>query len=416
MRFSVDPRRVSGLVFISGIPAGDSGTGRFVAHLEARMAELVGSRIKLITKPERPPLWRIQIWMRNKAYKHAAYEFVRYGVLLGKFFTGVTLVWLSRGQRLILLHPQNVGYRLALRLLESRKEPALIYLLDSSFFCVLSYNHLQGENGSCLRCLEFGFDQIVKNGCKPFPQADPEATAFAPRLKELVNSGRVKVAAQNRRQAELAQRHFGLASQPPVVGLWTHDWDEVFSSSNTQSVTSEIVPSAYSWDVLFHGHCLDAKGVAWTAVLAAQCPELRFMFPFAKPDWFDAPKNCFFIPCSWESGLREEIRSSMFVAVPSLWSAPIEGALVKSIACARAVVVVNNPTSYCDELPEGLVLNLPSAPSAAATELRNAITSDWLPDAEIRSDWLTDFPNMRSGVIPGLLAASLEDNLKVLPD
>ncbi|MHB8981048.1 hypothetical protein [Thiobacillus sp.] len=407
MRSTFDPKLASNLAVISGIPAGDSGTGRFVAHLEARMAELAGNRIKLITRPERPALWQIRLWLRNKAYKHTVHELVRYGFLLGKFWAGVTLVWLRHGQRLILLHPQNAGYRLALRLLESRKEPPLIYLLDSSFFCVVSYNHLQGENGSCLRCIDFGFGQMAENGCQPFPRPDPGAIGFAPRLRELVKAGRVKVAAQNLRQAELAQRHFGLTSLPPVVGLWTQDWDEIFSGK-TAPMTNEVAP-AYSWDVLFHGYCLDAKGASWTAKVAAQCPELRFMFPFARPDWFEAPANCSFVPCSWERGLREELGRSRFVAVPSLWSAPIEGALVKSIACARAVVVVNNPTSYCDELPDGLVLKLPWTPAAAAVELRHAIEGDWRPDAKVKSSWLAGFAKGEQGFVPNLLDAVLSE-------
>lgn len=403
---TIDPRQASNLAVISGIPAGDSGTGRFVAHLEACMAELAGNRIKLITRPERLEIWKIRLWLRNKAYKHMVRELVRNAILLWKFWTGVSLVLLRRGWRLILLHPQNVGYRLALRLLESRKEPSLIYLLDSSFFCVVSYNHLRGENGACLRCLELGFGQMAENGCKPFPRPDPEAVDFAPRLQELVKGGRVTVAAQNLRQAELAQRHFGLASQPPVVGLWTQDWDEIFSGKVEPAATA-ATPSAYSWDVLFHGYCLDAKGATWTARLAGQCPELRFMFPFARPDWFEAPANCVFVPCSWETGLRDELGRSRYVAVPSLWSAPTEGALVKSIACARAVVVVNNPTSYCDELPDGLVFKLSSNPAVAAAELRHAIASDWVPDAEIKAAWLADFAKTRSGFVSGLLAVSM---------
>jgi len=377
-----------------------------VAHLKDRVAELAGKRIKLIARPERPALWQVRMWLRNRAYAHTLRELVRYGFLIWRFRFGVCSVMLRRGQRLMLLHPQNVGYRLALRLLESRKEPPLIYLLDSSFFCVASYNHLPGENGACLRCLDMGFGQMAENGCKPFPRPDPGSVHFAPRLQHLARSGRVKVAAQNARQAKLAQRQFGLASPPPVVGLWTQDWDEIFSGK-AEPMASKAANNECAWDVLFHGHGLDAKGAGWTARLAAQCPELRFMFPFARPDWLEASANCFFIPCSWENGLREEIGKSRYVAVPSLWSAPIEGALVKSIACARAVVVVSNSSSYCDELPDGLVLKLSKAPSVAATELRQAVGSDWMPDADIKAAWVADFAKKKSSFVPGLLAVSM---------
>lgn len=412
MKSTIDPELASNLVVISGIPAGDSGTGRFVAHLQARMGDIVGNRIRLISRPERPAPWQIRLWLRNKEYKLAASGIIRYGFLLGRFWWGVSNVLLKPGRRLVLLHPQNVGYRLALRLLESRKAPSLIYLLDSSFFCLVSYNHLQGEIGPCLRCLEFGYDQIAKNGCKPFPGPDPAATEFAPSLEELVKAGRVKVAAQNLRQAELAQRQFRLPSCPPVIGLWTQDWDEVFSGD--AELTPDEAPAEYAWDVLFHGHCLDAKGASWIAKVAAHCPELRFAFPFPRPEWFEAPANCSFVPCTWESGLRDELSRSRFVAVPSLWSAPIEGALVKSIACARAVVVVNNPTSYSDELPDGLVLRLSATPEAASAELRHAVENGWHPDADIKVDWLAGFAKNKLSFVPGLLDAALAVNAEKL--
>ena len=406
MMKTIDLNRASRIVVVSGIPVGYSGTGRFLAHLQERMEELTGKRIKLVSRPDPLNQGQINLWMQNKDYLPALREILTYKFKMGRFWLGIFSVWLRRNQKMILLHPQNLGYRLALRLIESRANPSLIYLLDSSFFCLVSYNHLKGENGSCLGCIEHGFDQIEKNGCKPFPQPYWTALEFAPRLQELVKAGRVKVAAQNARQAELAQRQFGLAALPRVVGLWTQDWDEVFSEKSWHS--SVGTSTDYSWDVLFHGNCLDAKGANWTASVAAQCPELRFMFPFHKPDWFVDSINCKFVPCTWESGLRDEIRKSRFVIVPSLWSAPIEGALVKSIACAVAVAVVDNPTSFCDELPEGVVLKLSAHPSAGARELMRACENGWLPDTDIKARWLSEFAKSKDSFVPDLLEIALD--------
>lgn len=405
MKGVIDSKLAANLVIISGIPAGDSGTGRLVAHLQARVTEIAGNKIRLFSRPECPAPWQIQLWLKNGAYVLAVREMIRYGFLMLSFFRNVSVVLWKPNIRMILLHPQNVGYRLALRLLESRKLPSLIYLLDSSFFCLVSYNHLPGKTGPCLDCLEYGYDQVSKNGCKPFPRPDAVATEFAPCLEKLVKAGRVKVIAQNLRQAQLAQRQFGLPSCPPVIGLWTQDWDDMFSGKVKQTSQESLVE--YSWDILFHGYCVDAKGASWTVKVASQCPELRFMFPFAKPKWFDAPTNCYFRPCTWESGLREELAKSRFVIVPSLWSAPIEGALIKSIVCARAVAVVKNHTSYCDELPEGLLLSLSARPEDASIELREAVKRDWHPDIRVKKDWLTDFARNKLNFVPGLLDAAL---------
>ena len=402
-----DLNQAAHLVVVSGIPAGDGGTGQFVAHLLERMSELAGNRIKLVSRPERLALWQIKAWVRSKSYQRAAREILRHAYLLGRFWLDMCFLFIHRRQKLILLHPQNLGYRLAIRLLESRTIQPLIYLLDSSFFCVASYNHVKGESGSCLRCIEDGFDQIDKNGCKPFPRLDWAAFKFAPRLQVLIKAGCVKVATQSLRQAMLAQRQFELSALPPVVGLWTQDFDEVFSKNNKPSPA--VAPATHTWDVLFHGHCLDAKGASWTAAVAALCPDLRFMFPFPRPDWFVVTSNCSFVPCTWESGLRNEMTKSRFVIVPSLWSAPIEGALIKSIACAKAVVVVNNSTSFCDELPGEMVLKLSVKPEDGATELRHACLSGWHPDAGIRARWLDEFAKLKDDFVPALLSAALVD-------
>lgn len=391
------------LAIVSGIPAGDSGTGRFVAHLASRIVELGQGRIKIVAKPERPARWQFQLWLKSKNYGRIAREAVRYARLISRFWIEAGLVLANRNHQLILLHPQNLGYDLALRLLESRSSPSLLYLLDSSFFCVASYNHLKGEAGPCLRCLELGFEQVAAQGCRPFPRPDPAGLGFAPRLRQLTTSGKVKIAAQNQRQAALAQRQFGLALAPPVVGLWTSDWDDIFGGASAAEGAPTVAPN-FAWDVVFHGYGVDAKGANWTVQLAEQCPELRFMFPFAKPVSMAAPDNCSFLPCSWETGLSDELSRARFVAVPSLWSAPIEGALIKSIAAARATLVVDNATSYCDELPAGLVLKLPPDPATAAMRLRQAIEENWVPDPDVKAAWKTAFSAIKARFVPDLLA------------
>jgi len=391
------------IVVVSGIPAGDSGTGRLISHLRERMGELVGDRLRLVARPERPARWQIQLWLRNRQYRYMTREVLRYAGRYAGFVWGLTLTRLKRDRQMILLHPQNLGYDLALRLLGSRRRTPLVYLLDSSFFCVSSYNHLAGGSGACLRCLELGYGQVAANGCRPFPRPDPRALRFAPALQALVKAGQVRVAVQNQRQAGLAQRHFELPELPPATGLWTQDWDGVLGAEAMPPVPS--FPGGYAWDVVFHGHSLDAKGARWTAAVAALCPELRFMFPFPRADGFEATENCTFMPCSWESGLREEMEKSRFVVVPSLWSAPIEGSLVKSIVTAEAVVVVENATSFSDELPDGLCLKLPTDHDAAARALRAAYERGWRPDREVRLKWIADFSSLKQSFVPDLLAA-----------
>lgn len=386
---------------ISGIPPGESGTGRLVSLLTDDIKLLSQRKIRLVFKPEKPAYWRIKLLFREKKIFKVFDLALHYFVRIFQFWLIIVRIWLNRDARIMLLHPQNLGYRLSIRLMESRRIPPVLYLLDSSFFCISSYNHVKRENRPCLRCIDYGFSQIKDNGCTPFPKMDWSATKFVSLLKKNVNLRKVRIVAQNIRQAELAQRHFVLSDPPQVIGLWTKDWNELFLEGSTFANT--VMKEEYVWDVLFHGHGLEAKGLNWLVEVARYCPMLKFMFPVSKPVWIESTDNCIFLPCTWESGLREEISRSKFVAVPSLWSAPIEGSLVKSLVFANAVVVIDNKTSYCDELPEDIVLKLSEDPIKGASELLIAHKNGWAPDPHKREEWLKSFSSYKIKFIKSLI-------------
>lgn len=393
------------LVVVSGIPAGSSGTGRLVAHLEERMTALMGAQAKLVARPERPPGWQLKIWLQQKLYFKLLVEASIYLRKLVLFWWSLSLLFVLRGRKVILLHPQNLGYGLTLRLIASLKSPPLVYLLDSSFFCISSYNHVSGEGRSCIRCIEVGCDELRMRGCKPFPRRDWAAIDYVQKLQTLVKAGDVKIAAQNERQAQLAKIQFEIAEPPPVIGLWTNDWNELFDQKPWNGEKSD----SYEWDVLFHGHYLDAKGACWTLELANKCPGLKFFFPFERPKNVLAIDNCTFASCTWETGLKEKMKQARFVIVPSLWSAPIEGALVKSLLCADAVAVVQNPTSFSDELPEEIVLKLSAEPEAASKLLNDAVLNKWRPDRSVMIDWIESFEKNKTNFFSKLTQALLID-------
>ena len=299
---------------------------------------------------------------------------------------------------LLILHPQTLGFRLTTEIVERRRAPAALYLLDSSFFCIRSYNHIPGEAGPCLRCIGGDFAQASQNGCLPYPKPDPYATTYVQRLRKYVTEGRLVLIAQASRQAELAFQHFKLRSMPAVVGLWTADWDSILVDHDRAPATSG------GWDVVFHGFNLAPKGADWLEELAARMPTRRFLFPYPPPRKRRSA-NCEYRPMTWESGLDAAMRSSTITVVPSLWSAPIEGALVKSIAVAGAAAVVENRSAYADELPNGLVLRLPKDAGAAAAVLEEALRSGWQPDADVKRAWLDELRLLRENFLNRLIAS-----------
>ncbi|MCF8506728.1 MAG: glycosyltransferase [Caulobacter sp.] len=347
--------------------------------------------------------------------------------------TDVRLLWSRQGVRLppgtmdeaveapalLLLHPQFLGMREVLDIIERRTERGRqthYFVLDGSFFCVNSYNHLEGATQPCLHCL--GGDVLAAGlaGCKSSPVDEPDAFGLVGRLRRLGAAGSVVFHCQSASQARLVRLHFGPGADVRVAGLWCRDWTAVFDHADRAPA-----PDTELFDVVYHGHVAQAKGLIWLIDLARHLPGLRFLVP-APPDMIrgELPGNLTVRPTSWESGLDDLVRKARFTAVPSLWSAPIEGSLAKSLAVARAVIAVDVPTAFANDLPEGLLARLSPDAGRAARELAELARADWHPDPDLKRHWIEEFRRFNGEVVTRLLprrgavppaAAAVDDTL-----
>jgi hypothetical protein len=148
--------------------------------------------------------------------------------------------------------------------------------------------------------------------------------------------------------------------------LWGADWIPPDNRVHNQQETP-----LYGYDIVYHGLDVEAKGVTWALELAKALPEYSFLFPFRRDSSNNnAPLNCRFKEMSWESGLRQAIMSDAVTIVPSQWSAPIEGAVIKSLLYSSVTAVCVHPTMYVSELPDHLVIKLNANVIEAAGQLR----------------------------------------------
>ena len=199
--------------------------------------------------------------------------------------------------KLLIMHPQTLGFRRTIQLIRRfRPGKVYIYVLDSSYFCVRSYNYIPHETAPCTRCLGGKFENQVEHGCKPFPVKDPEAAYYARELFELVRAGHVKLLAQNERQKELILRHFGPATSVHVVGLWGEEWTEPFDEwERRQAAEEDTTRQAPSGPILIHSFYVAAKGADWFIALARNSPNLQFICPFPRARSIgDPPANLTF--------------------------------------------------------------------------------------------------------------------------
>jgi hypothetical protein len=306
----------------------------------------------------------------------------------------------------IVIHPQSIGYNRSVELLHYAKK-IYYYTLDNSFFCRNSYNHLPEEFSACLRCLYGNFEQAIINNCKHHPinytypngsDGDNFRTYLLKKQKEIY------FLAQNDNQVQLLRKHFTEA-KIKKVGLWVKDFDQL------QNIKIKEIKRNHSldFDVVFHGTDVPAKGFLWIIELCKAMPNINVLIPARKPDGLIAPKNCLFRPMTWSTGLQEAVESAAITIVPSLWSAPIEAALIKSVIFAPLTASVANETAYCTEISSNIILKLDKTPAKAAEQLTIAIQEKKTLNLQAKQEWLDEFITKNKFCIENIVKTIKED-------
>lgn len=346
---------------ISGIGPGHSGVGRLMAHLMAR-ADNRGFQTIFRDDYE---LLREKLVQRH--YFKVVYGLIRRYWLHVRFWL---LVRFIKNANILFLHPQTAGMDSLFHLVKRNR--VFFYVMDSSFFCMRSYNIHPDTQHECFQCLK-GAD-LAHPSCKPFPvtrHRDKEI-ALLDKLRDI--AGELIFLAQNQRQADLLHAVFGNV-EIQIVGM---DTGEVPSASKDKTSYSHALKQS----VVFHGATVLAKGIAYFIGLAERLPEYCFVVPDSQINVEQClersivAKNIEFRPCSWESGLSELVAEATVVINPSLWSAPIEGALVKSFAVNDHVATVATQYGYEGEIARATGhIRLDVNPDIAAGQLKAYMNS-----------------------------------------
>jgi len=333
-------------IIISGIPAGDSGVGRLIEYLISEnhnCFEFIFLKKQIINSTRRNYFNRAINKIFNIFYKE--YNKIKINALKDK--------------KILLIHPQTIGLRTSINLIKNNK--VYYYVMDSSFFCVKSYNHLTKEFNSCLKCIERDFSEANKYGCDPFPVNHKlnKNINFLKNLKKYKNQ--ITFLAQNNNQKKLLKKHFGNINCE-IVGLKTSD---------IENKTKKRLKSKFSddkiYDLVFHASNHPAKGLLFVLELSKYLKKYSILIPSSikhinKRYDFNIIKsdypNVKFEDLRWESGLRNYVLNAKIVLNPSLWSAPIEGALIKSLLSNGMVATLNLPFSFANEIPDNVVLKL----------------------------------------------------------
>lgn len=334
-------------VIISGIGPGNSGTGALMRWLVA--AAKGDDSVRFLYKKE-----------RGRAFR----KLIEYVISRTGFRWMVRRAAKSEGE-VILFHPQTIGLRSLRDIIEPRAR-TWMYVLDASAFCLRSYNCLPSESAPCLRCVGNDGSAAKPNGCANGFGSGP----FQKYLPGWVRSGKLGLIAQCESQAALLRAHFGRETPVVVVPLAVPD---ITPPDGDVTRPKRERPLA-----VYHGAPLAAKGIAHAVSLARAMPDWDFLVPSSLHDLkrnFDGsepcPSNLATQSMGWSSGLSEQVKMADLVLCPSSWSAPVEGAVLKSLAHNGLVGLCVHETSFASEIPpEARVLIDPRDLEGTAARLR----------------------------------------------
>ncbi|WP_433833725.1 hypothetical protein [Flavobacterium anhuiense] len=328
-------------IIISGIGPGPAGVGRVLEYLIEN-----SQNFSFVY----PAMGR-KISIKDCILKLEFLKLFLCFVLIFKYYCKTIFynskLYFFKNKDLIVLHPQSIGFRKLERLI--KRNNLSIYVMDNNFFCIKSYNYLKSIEKPCLLCLDMQYNNAVKNSCDSFPvyYSYEEYFDFLNVIK--ANIDKINFLTQNFGQKELLKKQFGENLLIREVGLLTSD---LFEDSKLW-----VSENCKKYDVVFHGDSNSAKGSKYIYELAKYLPEYIFLFPF-ESQFEEKIDNVEFVKMSWTTGLKECVLNSKLTLCPSIWSAPIEGSVLKTLKLGVALGIFDAEYSFGKEIPDDSVLRL----------------------------------------------------------
>lgn len=382
------------LTIVSGIGPSNTGTGALIEGLikEAKLAKK--NNVEFLFRVKTP---RLRGWL--KLHRFNPFRIIYY--LLNRILFPIRAMRAAQASHeLVLLHPQTIGFSLFNRIIESR-ECTWMYVLDAFLFCRRSYNYIPGESKPCLRCLGNDGAAASDYDCVDQFRSGP----FKEHIPRLVRSGKLRLMAQCNSHARLLRAHFGANAVIKVVPLFVPDL-EILSQQHSRLKNTRPL-------VVFHGTCQPAKGITHVIALARLMPDWDFLVPSSPREYLNyydtlegLPNNLIFRQMNWSSGLSKCIVDADFVICPSMWTATVEGAILKSLAHNGMVILYPSQDSFASEVPASARIEFnPSNLSQTAAQMYAIFQNPSLAEIQRMAarDYITGYLNRSRGMLSHII-------------
>lgn len=332
-------------LLVSTIPPGHGGAGDYLKTVIKNYNEYI-----IIT----PKIWSV-LKVKNKYLSRIIYaaEMVAIKLILDVISRVFEI------KSLVLYHPQTLGYALSKRLI-NKSNSVDFWVVDASFFCKKSYNVLNGKE--CLRCISA---YNPDNNCQHFPrlQRDSDYIGFIKTLRE--NTKKIRYIVQTSGYVNLVAK--SINTENIIVSKMV--FDELKSIEAYKYQSGKML-----YGIAYHANPIEAKGYEYTHRLAIKLADVDFIFP-NKPIPCNLPlnTNCLYKPCTWNDGLKDILNASSIVICPSIWSAPVEASVIKTMLMRKPVAIIKNTYSFSADLPSNVFIELTGNEDVDSLYLRSLL-------------------------------------------
>tara|TARA_Y100000389_G_C17459144_1_gene520359 strand:+ start:2190 stop:3308 length:1119 start_codon:yes stop_codon:yes gene_type:complete len=257
-----------------------------------------------------------------------------------------------KNKKIILMHHQSIGLKATKFLIDNNKKIDF-YIMDNAFFCLKSYNYLEGQNKECLDCLGGNFKSAIENKCKVFPYKHSVYSniKFLEYLKKQYQ--KINFYTLSNSNATLIKKHFGNNVFVKAIYFLTNDLVEDQKNIKSQNFNK----NGNAFDIVFHADDLEAKGFEYVQELAKELKQYTFYIP-TKKKIKNTNNNIFTKYMRWETGLKDAVVNAKLVLTPSFWSNTPEAATLKSFLYNGSVGLVKNKYGFVNEIDHQAYLQL----------------------------------------------------------
>jgi len=315
-------------LFVSLLPSKHGGAGDYLDEI----LKYYSDYSKIIV-----PNFLKGIWILNRfliIFFKNLYKF--YLTLLLKFFSV---------NKLVIFHAQTISYKLSALLLLNSKDIEF-YILDTNFFCKKSYNEYLGK--PCFRCFEF-FNPFQDCNHHPYYSNDIDYKKFIDAIK--YSEKKITFIVQTKGYEKLLINKYPLAK----VKILKMKHDGLIY--NNQKQNWNIKNDKILNDFFFHAHLTNPKGLKYFLELSKKMSDKKFILPGYK-EFSELTNNVVIKKISWGEVFIEELKKSKIILCPSVWTYPVESALIKSMLLKKAVAIIDIQNSFSKEIPNDCVIKL----------------------------------------------------------